>query len=272
MNELKMDTVAEITELQKNIELYGQSIKDLGIQALKNARRIGQLLCEKQDELQKCHSVTFAEWVEENLPFERRTAYRYIDLFKYRFQLVDSSSIADSYKRIEEIKAIEHKTETEKANARVEECIKTGIKPEGWRRGTDDQLMADKIAYKEQVAQAEKDRKKRIDEFKDEWAEKMEMRNKAKSIFDDMTEEVFKSAEALVKGQSKRQAEMEEWKSTLRLSGDLISDSFANAMLEWLAEMESDEKRLSACHDIIKICKKLISDLQVKSVSIDQEE
>lgn len=260
MNEVSVSVVEEIKTLQAEIEGAGNKVREIGLQALKNATRIGQLLVDVQGDLQKSNSWTFAEWVEKNCPFARSTAYNYIDLFKYRLKVTECDTVRESLKRIEEIKQIEQKSEKMKAEIRVAECIKTGKKPEGWRRGTDDQLLADTIAYNERVKEAEKKRDEHMAQAKKDWEEQIEMRKKSQTIFDN----VFEQTIGILNGVVDREEKMSEWKQKLRLSGDSISHGFSEALLSYLDGLGSDNERLSACHDIIKVVKDVANDLQVK--------
>lgn len=259
--DLAISRISEINELQEKIEKYGQSVKDLSYKALLDARRIGQLLLEQQADLQKCNSCTFAEWVEDKTCLSRRSAYNYMDLFKYRYQILDCQTLNDSYEKVKEIKQIEQKTESEKAEIRVDEAIKTGVKPDGWRRGTDDKILAEKVEMNKRLEQAEKERAERIAKFNEEWDQKQSAK-KSKTIFDE--ESILKDADNFLKAQKEMASKMDEWQKTLRLSNDVLSDSFIVAITQWLESKTNDNERLSACHDLIKVVKKMAVELQQK--------
>lgn len=260
MNEVSVSVVEEIKTLQAEIDNAGTKIRDIGLNAIKCANRIGELLTGIQEDCKTALKCRFADWVEQNCSFSERTAYKYMDLYKYRTKIADKETLQDCYNQISEIKQIEQKSEKMKAEMRVAECIKTGKKPEGWRRGTDDQLLADTIAYNERVKEAEKKRDEHIAQAKKDWEEQIEMRKKSQTIFGN----VFEQTIGILNGVVDREEKMAEWKQKLRLSGDTISHGFSEALLDYLDSLGSDNERLSACHDIVKVVKQVANDLQEK--------
>ena len=212
------------------------------------ALSIGEVLTN----VQMSHSETFAEWIDKNIKFSRPTAYRYISLFNHRDQISGAENINAAYKTIDTLEAQKKQSETAKAYERVEEYRKTGVKPEGWRRGTDDKL-----------AKEESDRDSRVEAVKrealaknDGKAEKEREKERRKAE----TDGILNFLDRSVNSEQKRS----EFKEKIRLSAEGKKDPFLDALIDYLDGLENDSRRIEACYNIIKICKKTAADLQSK--------
>lgn len=236
--------VAEIKVLQDGIEQKARS-------CVRDAQRIGQLLKDVQKDLEKCNSCTFPEWVEAHCSFSRRTAYNYMDLFNYRMRLAETSSFSDAYKKIEEIKLIEHQSEEQKARERVDIAYETGRKPEGWRQHTDDKLLEQKKIDEENRRAYEENRRIQIERFKAEEEERL----RAKKAEADAIE----NARRVMADAVDNAMRVESWKSRLHLSGN--NSDIENLIIGYLNDLENDTRRIECCQNIIKVCRKIAVDL-----------
>lgn len=252
MNEVSITNeqsiIYEINYLQDGITQKAKS-------CIQDAQRIGQLLMQVQEDLQKSNSWTFAEWVNKNCNFGRSTAYNYIDLFQYRMKIGASASFSDAYKQIEEIKQIEQRTENEKARARVEVAYKTGTKPDGWRRGTDDKLLQEKKESVERQKAYEENLKKQAEEIN-----RQEEERKQRRAEEDV---IIENAQRVISEAIGYAEKMASWKDKLHLSGN--NSDIENMIIGYLNNLENDSRRIECCHNIIKICKQIVSDLTVKN-------
>ena len=195
--------------------------------------------------------------MKTNVSFSHQTVYRYISLFNYKEQITGASNLTEAYKLIETLEAQKKKSETLNAYARVAEYCKTGVKPEGWRRGTDDKL-----------AQEEEARDKRIDRVKQEALNrKQEEQSKAEEREAEQarihmeTDSILKFFDQEAETVKKRT----EFKESIRLSAEGMQDPFQDAFLDYLEGLENDSRRIEACHNIIKVCKRLAAELQSAS-------
>jgi hypothetical protein len=193
---------------------------------------------------------TFDEWLKANITFSRRTAYNYISLFNHKNQIASAGSLQEAYKQIEDLEAQKKKTETQKAYNRVAEFRKTGVKPDGWRQHTDDKL-----------AKAEQERDARIEQVKQEaLSREQEKREKEQEREQQKaeTETLLNILDQHIDAEKKRA----EFKEKIRLSADGMKDPFHDAILDYLDGLENDSRRIEACYNIIKICKRIAVELQ----------
>jgi hypothetical protein len=59
-----------------------------------------------------------------------------------------------------------------------------------------------------------------------------------------------------------------EFKEKIRLSADGMKDPFQDALMDYLNGLENDNRRIEACYNIIKICKKVAVELQSKDKKV----
>jgi hypothetical protein len=237
---------------QVSIDNASQEIKRLheGIEAkmrtsVQDAIRIGEILSGVKD---KKEHGEFLPWIK-TLPFSERTAYRYIGLFDYQDKIARMADLQEAYKQVETLEAQEKLSEEKKAKERVEKYLKTGEKPEGWRRGTDDKL-----------AQEEKERKEADRRWKENLREQTKKHeNKAKETAYD-----FDRIDAMISGISGNIAKRQDFKERIRVSHEGKDDPFVDAIMDYLETLDDDNRRIEACYNIIKVCKGIANDLQAK--------
>jgi hypothetical protein len=186
---------------------------------------IGSVLFKVQE---KCGYGDFLKWLSENVCFKQATAYRYITLFNNQDKISDAKNLMQAYKKVDTI--MKQKKEKEKAAAdkRVETYEETGKKPEGWRKNTDDKLA-----------------KKKQERKPDDNAEKKEAEKK----------QVNEKKEP-----EKQVPEKKEQKKTEQ--DDRQDSEFNDILMDYLNLFTNNSRKIIACNNIIKMCRKVKDDLQ----------
>jgi hypothetical protein len=204
-------------------------------------------------EVRMSHKTTFEKWMEDNIHIHRSTAYQYMSLYNYRNQ-IKAESLNEAYKQIETLAAQEKLSENQKAKQRVAEYKKTGEKPEGWRRGTDDKL-----------AKEDQDRDKRINDHFAEVKKRTEERQHEQQRAEADREKTAQDIELLSRhfaNEAETIKKRTEFKEKIRLSADGMKDPFQDAILDYLDTLENEDRRIEACYNIIKVCKRIAIELQ----------
>jgi hypothetical protein len=196
----------------------------------------------------------FPEWLKNNTNIPQSTAYRYMSLYNYRNQISAAESLQEAYIQIETLEAQKKQTEAQKARQRIAEYKKTGVKPEGWRKHTDDKLLKE-----------DQERDKRIndhfEEVKKRESERQQEQQRAEAERVQIAQDIellnrhFANEAEIIKKRT-------EFKEKIRLSADGMNDPFQDAILDYLESLENDSRRIEACHNIIKICKRIAAELQ----------
>jgi hypothetical protein len=198
---------------------------------------------------------TFPEWLQNNTNIPQRTAYRYISLYNYRNQIAAAENLQEAYKQIETLEAQKKLSETQKANQRIAEYKKTGVKPEGWRQHTDDKILKEDQERDKRINDHFEEVKRREAERQREQQRAEAEREQTAQDIDLLSRHFAHEAETIKK--------RTEFKEKIRLSADGMKDPFQDAILDYLDALENDTRRIEACYNIIKICKKIANELQV---------
>jgi len=228
---------------------------------INDALEIGDLLIQAQ---KNCEHGEFVSWLGKNINFSDRTAYKYISLFNHKNQIASAENLQDAYRQIETLEAQKKQTETQKAYNRVAEFRKTGVKPEGWRQHTDDKLLKEEQERDNRIEAVKRKSLERKREKEKEQAEWDARRAESKRIIEEATAET----EILTDFLSKKievDRKREEFKTKIRLSADGMKDPFQDAILDYLEGLENDSRRIEACYNIIKVCKRIAVELQGKT-------
>ena len=154
--------------LAKKINDLHISFENKAKLAIKDAIEIGALLVKAKNESEKSG---FDLWLKEKITLSIPTVNRYMSLFTHKDCISCAESINQAYKMIETLEAQKKQSETAKAYQRVADYRKTGIKPDGWRRGTDDK-----------IAKEETDRDARIEAVKQEAAMRKQEQSEKENI------------------------------------------------------------------------------------------
>jgi len=215
---------------------------------VQDAIRAGEILAQVKERLP--HG-DFLPWIKLNCRFSQQSASNYMRLFEYRSKLPTVSNLQEAYRQVETLEAQERKTDDQKARERVATFVKTGNKPEGWRRGTDDKLAQEEIERDKRI-KAEQER------IKLESAKKEQTAQESKQEYDRLFNDAMKYVENATTSITKRMA----FKERIRLSHEGVNDSFIDALMDYLDELDDDSRRIEACYNIIKVCKGIANDLQ----------
>lgn len=212
--------------------------------------------------LQISDDTKFVAWAKDNLKMHISTAYDYISLYKYREQIAGVETVTKAYKLIETFEAQKKQSETAKAYQRVNEYQKTGVKPEGWRRGTDDKLAREEAdrdarieAVKQEALKREKEKQeaeKKREEQKRNWQEEIKQDRAKSEVLHTYLEQSAKELKKRI-----------DFKEKIRLSADGMNDPFQDALIDYLDGLNDDNRRIEACYNIIKICKSIANELQI---------
>ena len=230
--------IQEINTLHSNIECKLKS-------TVQDAIKLGELLTNVKQELP--HG-TFLNWINDNCNFSQPTSHRYMTLFEYKRKLFSVNNLPEAYKQIQHFEQEKKKTETQKAFKRVQKFKSTGIKPEGWRKNTDDKL------YKEEI-----ERDKRIEENRKRINKIDNAKKSTNNIFDDLLNNVIEKSK-----------KVDSFKNNIRLSFEGKNDSFIDALLDYLETLENDNRRIEVCYNIIKVAKNIAKELHRK-LYLDQQ-
>ncbi len=224
--------IQEINTLHFNIEGKLKS-------TVQDAIKLGELLTNVKQELP--HG-TFLNWINDNCNFSDRNAERYMKLHNYKSKIDIVSNLPEAYKQIQYLEQEKKRTESQKAFKRVQKFKSTGIKPEGWRRMTDDKL------YKEEI-----ERDKRIEENRKR-INKIDNENKSSiNMFDDLLNNVIEKSK-----------KVNSFKNSIKLSFEGKNDSFIDALIDYLDGLNDDNRRIEVCYNVIKVAKNIAKELQRK--------
>jgi len=224
--------IQEINTLHSNIEGKLKS-------TVQDAIKLGELLTNVKQELP--HG-TFLNWINDNCNFSQKTSYRYMSLFQYKSKVVTVTNLPEAYKQIQYLQQEKERTETQKAFKRVQKFKSTGIKPEGWRKNTDDKL------YKEEI-----ERDKRIEENRKRINKIDNEKKSSNNMFDDLLNNVIEKSE-----------KVNSFKDSIRLSFEGKNDSFIDALIDYLDGLNDDNRRIEVCYNVIKVAKNIAKELQRK--------
>ncbi len=181
---------------------------------------------------------------------ERMTAHRWLERYiPEEHKLLTVEELETKKQQEERARKYEAQTDDQKARERVATFVKTGQKPEGWRRGTDDALAEKEKARAESM-------KKWNEEMKAKNEERVQQAEKARPSIDfsEINKMVEQHTQALVKRQT--------FKESIRVSHEGKDDPFVDAIMDYLETLADDNRRMEACYNIIKVCKGIANQLQ----------
>jgi phage protein D len=159
----------------------------------------------------------------------------------------------------EEKKKIEaelSKSETKKSQERVTKYRKTGVKPEGWQHGTDDKLAKEEAERDARIKaswEAKEAREAENERLENERAD----RERSRHEYIEKHKEQTRQLKAVLE-------KRESFKEKIRISAEGMNDPFQDALIDYLEGLNDDNRRIEACYNIIKICKRIAVELQGK--------
>ena len=256
MHTLATYNIKELNDLHQQIEGKLRS-------TVQDAIKAGEILTGVKDKL--AHGG-FLPWIEQNCVFGNKTAERYMKVFEHKGKIVTVSNLPEAYKQVKQIESVKKQTENQRAFKRVQEYKKSGVKPEGWRKNTDDKL------YQEDL-----DRDERIRRFKE--SADAESRNgavhktdhkKLGDRIDDAGVRIDDTGNRISAGLKDLQNRLkirETFKESIRISSEGKDNPFIDALIDYLQGLDDDNRRLEACHNIIKVAKSIAKELDRKAYS-----
>jgi len=236
----------QATEAREQIINLHTGIMSAARRSVQDAIKIGEIIAEQKKLLQ--HGE-FLPWVR-TLPFEQRTAYRYLSLSDHSCKVATMSNLQEAYRQLETIEQQEKQTAEQRKKAMIAEYRKTGIKPDGWDRSLDYIIKK----QDEEKAKFEERSRKHFEQAEKEKQERIKQEN-AEDIFSS----VLNNAANEIIGNMKKRS---EWKDKIKVSNNGKEDSFVDAIMDYLDTLEDDNRRIEACYNIIKVCKNIAVDLQ----------
>ena len=162
---------------------------------------------------------------------------------------------------LEERKAIETRAKQDEATAiakRVKEAKNKGARPADWDEKTERE-------YQRQLREDE-ERKQRVNEaaerereYKEEQRRKEDERKAKLAGFESFQENMDDILSDVKSDFDKRKS----FKEKIKLSQSGESDLFIDALMDYLDDLEDDNRRIEACQNIIKVCKNIAAELQM---------
>ena len=234
----------KLSDIEKQINILQESMRLSFRRTVEDAIKIGELLTIAKKQLP--HGE-FMPWCKkQKIPI--KTVARYLKLPEYKNKFVNVTNLTEAYKLIESEENKRKRIEFEEQTKRIREYNKTGIKPDGWDRSTEYEYQKRIKEHKERTERIEKAKKeKKENEYSDNYIDNDEV-------------------DSLIKELRLREEKKNEFYNKMRMTGDNSKDPIYDALLEYLLELD-ESNRLEACHNIIKFCKTIANELQVKSVN-----
>lgn len=238
------NAAAELNRLHGEIE---QKLRT----TVQDAIRAGEILTQVKERLE--HGE-FLPWIERNCEFKPRTAQEYMGFYRHSDKCASLADLQSARQIVAQIESREKQSEAQKARQRVAEYRKTGVKPEGWRRGTDDRLAQEERERDERIAAA----RERAEAVQAEREREKKRREEQRASYE-QTDEILRQA---VEQLSERTDKRQKFKQRIRLSQAGESDQFIDALMEYLEELPDDNRRIESCQNIIKVCRNIAAQLQ----------
>jgi len=207
---------------------------------IKKAIAIGEVLSEAKENVDHGAYLT---WLDKNANFNQCSARRFVLLFKYKEYVLDSESLSDAYMLAEKLNREGIEKEEKEAIKRVDVYNKTGKKPEGWRRGTDDRLAKERksnsancspVNNLQAVKKSKETTKTDIKVY-----DKNEVQRKLN----------LDHSSAVDKKTVNEKKEIKE------------NDPFIESIVDYIKELPSKSHKMVALKNIIRECHKLMNDL-----------
>lgn len=240
-----------VTEL-KNVTLKKSTLTDAIARELYQAREQLKSSGIRTDLVTNVTRLTWEGYLKD-CGLQRMTVHRWLECYEPKEQRLLTD---EEYQLKQDEKRREEMNIRDANNSRVLQAYKTGVYPKGWNQECQ-RLYEDKV--KEEKARDERIRK--IKEEAKKEAEQKEQKEKERNArIEEIENLVNNITEKAVTVFNKKLA----FKEKIRISHDGKDDPFTDAIIEYLEELEDDNRRIEACFNIIKICKGIAVDLQVR--------
>ena len=222
------------------------------VEELSNARKFYSSPGFRSDRTLLHHATRLLTWQGYCLEvgIDRTTAHRWLERYlPEEHKLLTPEELEDKKAQEENAKREASKSAYQKSLDRVVRYRKTGVRGEGWG-ATEDKLLQEDIA-----------RDKRFEEAKQRTVEKEKQEKEEKARDQEgerLTEDLFSALDA----NTAKWKERRDFKEAIRVSSEGQDDPFVDAIMDYLDTLENDNRKIEACQNIIKVCKRIAADLQ----------
>jgi hypothetical protein len=204
-----------------------------------------------------CHNGTKFPTFESYLQYislPKRTAYRWLERYVPEERKLLTPEELVQRQQIETRKKQDQATAIQK---RVKEAIRTGVKPADWDDKTEKEFQ--------QRLKDNEEREKRIQEAIEKEKELRDRRERERKDSESNWKKIEQEAgmfEGIVDQITQISKKRTTFKEKIRLSDSGGTDPFIDALLDYLEELDDDNRRIEACYNIIKVARGIASDLQ----------
>lgn len=244
--EISVQKVSGLVSELKNVTLKKSTLTDEIVRELYEAREQLKSSGIRTDLVTNVTRLTWQGYLSA-CGLERRTVHRWLEHYEPEEQRLLTD---EEYQAKQEEKRRAEMSIRDANNSRVSQAIKTGSFPSGWNPECQ-RLYEDRI-------KEERLRDERIRKMQEEMRKGAEERKCREDERRARVEEI----DELVKGITENFTRRQVFKDRIRISHDGKDDPFIDAILDYLDELEDDNRRIEACYNIIKTCKGIAVDLQ----------
>jgi hypothetical protein len=237
--------------LKNKINTWNTLTLDI-VEELSDARKFYSKQGQRNDLTYSQNGKKLTTWLEylKEVGLPKTTAYNWLERYlPEEHKLLTPEELEDRKTQEENARRESAKSEYQKSLDRVAQYRKTALKSEQWGP-VEEKLLQEALDYDRRIKEAkarnaEKEKQEEETRIKDQEGEKL-------------TGELFSMLDASTAKYKERQG----FKEAIRVSSEGQEDPFVDAIMDYLDTLESDSRKIEACHNIIKVCKKIATDLQ----------
>lgn len=244
--ETSVQKVSGLVSELKSVTLKKSTLTDEIARELYEAREQLKSSGRRTDLVTNVTRLTWEGYLKD-CGLQRMTVHRWLEHYEPEEQRLLTD---EEYQAKQEEKRRAEMSIREANNSRVSQAIKTGSFPSGWNPECQ-RLYEDRI--KEERLRDERIRKMQ---------EEMQKGAEERKCREDERKARVEEIDELVKGITENFTRRQVFKERIRISHDGKEDPFLDAILDYLDELEDDNRRIEACYNIIKTCKGIAVDLQ----------
>ena len=244
--ETSVQKVSGLVSELKSVTLKKSTLTDAIARELYQAREQLKSSGVRTDLVTNVTRLTWEGYLKD-CGLQRMTVHRWLEYYEPKEQRLLTD---EEYQAKQEEKRRAEMSIRDANNSRVSQAIKTGSFPSGWNPECQ-RLYEDRI--KEERLRDERIRKMQ---------EEMQKGAEERKCREDERRARVEEIDELVKGIKENITKRQVFKERIRISHDGKDDPFIDAILDYLDELEDDNRRIEACYNIIKTCKGIAVDLQ----------
>jgi hypothetical protein len=244
--ETSVQKVSGLVSELKSVTLKKSTLTDAIARELYQAREQLKSSGVRTDLVTNVTRLTWEGYLKD-CGLQRMTVHRWLEYYEPKEQRLLTD---EEYQLKQDEKRRAEMSIRDANNSRVSQAIKTGSFPSGWNPECQ-RLYEDRI--KEERLRDERIRKMQ---------EEMQKGAEERKCREDERRARVEEIDELVKGIKENITKRQVFKERIRISHDGKDDPFIDAILDYLDELEDDNRRIEACYNIIKTCKGIAVDLQ----------